>query len=72
MAEFKMAKPRLYLNFLDSKFGRGSLIIFIQLLIIESKKAVIIILGIIVLLIGVVGIVLGWNEGSDGNETKDG
>ena len=64
-----MAKPRLYFDFLDSKVGRASLIIFVQLLILESKKAVIIILGIIGLITGIVGMIFGWTEGSDGVKT---
>jgi hypothetical protein len=35
-AEFKREKPRLYFDFLDSKFGRGSFIAFTQLLILET------------------------------------
>jgi hypothetical protein len=65
-AEFKKERPRLYFDFLDNKFGRGGTIIFTQLLIIESGKAVIIILGLVVLAIGLISVVAGWTQGPDG------
>ena len=66
-AEFKKEKPRLYFDFLDDKFGRGCLIIFLMLLIFENNKWVIVILGIVVLLIGLIGIIAGWSQPRDGN-----
>jgi hypothetical protein len=66
-AEFKKEKPRLYFDFLDDKFGRGCLIIFLMLLIFENNKWVIVILGVVVLAIGLIGIIAGWSQPRDGN-----
>ncbi len=70
-AEFKFERPRLYFDFLDSKVGRASFIAFTMLLILEVSGAAEIILGIIVLLFALIGIIAGWDEGTDGvNSTK--
>ena len=71
LAEFKNIRVRLYFDIMDSKWGRASLILFIQLLIFESRsRAIIVILGIVVLFIAVAGLILGWNEGPDGTNTS--
>ncbi len=65
-AEFKLQRPRLYFDFLDSLYGRSSLIIFIELLIIDATNAAIIVIGLVVFLIAIIGIILGWEKGPDG------
>ena len=66
LAEFKRERPRLYFDFLDNKFGRGGMIIFIGLLILESSQAVIIIIALVVLAIGLLSMIAGWSQGPDG------
>ena len=65
-AEFKLQRPRLYFDFLDSLYGRSSLIIFIELLIIDATNAAIIVIGLVVFLIAIIGVILGWEKGPDG------
>ena len=77
-AEFKRERPRLYLDFLDNKFGRAGTIIFIELVMLDTRKAAIIIMAIVIFAIGVFGLVAGWSQGPDGiksganNKTSEG
>ena len=60
-----MEKPRLYFDFLNDKFGRGGLIIFTSVLLLQGR-AVVIILAIVAIAIGFFGMLVGWNQGPDG------
>lgn len=60
LAEFKVQKVRTYVNFLDSKFGRGAFIIFLALLILENE-VVEIILFIVIAVIGIINMIVGCN-----------
>ena len=67
-AEFKFELPRLLFDFLDNKLGRGCMIMFVDLLILDEHNAIIIILFILVFLIAILGMVAGWGKGSDGKK----
>lgn len=67
LAEFKVEKVREYVNFLDTKFGRGSFIIFTALLILEGYVVQILIF-IALCVIGVVNMLVGCKQGSDGKK----
>ena len=58
LAEFKMERVRLYLNFLDTKFGRGFFMIFLALLILEDH-AIEIVLFICINVIGILNLIIG-------------
>ncbi len=68
LAELKIQRVRTYVNFLDTKFGRGCFFIFLGLLVLEVKGALEIILAVIVLVIGVLNIMIGFGQGSDGKD----
>lgn len=65
LAEFKIERVRKYINFLDTKFGRGVFMIFIALLILENH-ALEILLFIAICIIGMINIMIGCKQGSDG------
>lgn len=67
LAEFKIERVRLYINFLDSKFGRGSFMIFLALLILENR-ALEVILFLCICAIGVLNMIIGCRQGSDGKK----
>jgi len=58
LAEFKVEKVREYVNFLDTKFGRGVFIIFTALLILESYVVQILIF-LALMAIGIVNMLVG-------------
>ncbi len=58
LAEIKLQKVRLYLNFLDSKTGRGVFMIFISALILENAP-VEIILFCIIAVFGSINVLIG-------------
>lgn len=68
LAELKNVRVRLYMNFLDGKFGRGLFFIFLGLLIISSTSALEIVLSLCVLAIGSLNMLIGWTQGSDGKD----
>lgn len=70
LAEIKVIKVRLYLNFLDSKTGRGLFMILISALILENY-AVEIILFCIILVFGSINVIIGCKQGSDSRENLE-
>ena len=58
LAEFKIEKVRVYINFLDGKYGRGVFMIFLSLLILEGK-ALDVILFLCIFAIGVTNMIIG-------------
>jgi hypothetical protein len=42
------------------------MIIFTEMLIMESRTAIIILIGLVVLAIGLLGLIAGWSQGPDG------
>ncbi|CDW89845.1 UNKNOWN [Stylonychia lemnae] len=67
LAEFKVEKVRLYVNFLDTKFGRGIFMIFLSLLILE-EHAIEVILFLCIMAIGILNMIVGCKQGSDGKK----
>ena len=70
LAEFRVQRIRTYFDFLDTKWGRGWFILFIALLVLENDTALEICLSIATIIIALVNMVLGWNQGSDGKEAQ--
>ncbi len=60
LAELKNVRVRMYVNFLDGKFGRGMFFIFLGLLIVSNTAALEIVLSLCVLVIGSLNVLIGW------------
>lgn len=58
LAEFKFQMVRKYVNFLDSKFGRGCFMIFLAFLILENH-ALEIISFIVIIIVGIMNMIIG-------------
>lgn len=71
LAELKINKVRLYINFLDSKTGRGIFMVFISALILEDAP-VEIVLFLVICLIGLINVLIGCKQGSDSKEALEG
>eukprot|EP00347_Sterkiella_histriomuscorum_P023824 403333260 len=67
LAEFKVERVRTYINFLDTKFGRGVFMIFLAMLILENR-ALEVILFLCIVAIGIVNMIVGCKQGSDGKK----
>ena len=53
---------RTYFNFLDRIIGRGLFLIFLALMLCEKQNQGEVIIAIVVICVGIVDIVLGWEE----------
>ena len=70
LAEFRNLRVRVYFDFLDHKWGRGWYILFIALLVLERNGSMEIGLSLIVMVIAVLNMIIGYNQGSDGKEAQ--
>ena len=70
MAEFKVEKIRLYVNFLDSKLGRGCFMVFISSLILQNDPVEVIVF-LITFIIGSLNLLIGCKQGSDAKKEQN-
>ncbi len=65
LAEFRAKRTRETFSMLDTKGGRGFFLIFLGLMIPQNKNGVAIAMSVITNLIGLLNIIVGYNQGSD-------